>query len=193
MNKILSILIVMSFGLSLVCWADETPESRPIVKLETTKGDILLELDREKAPKSVENFLAYVQSGFYDGTIFHRVMKGFMIQTGGFTEKMDKKQTRDQIKNEADNSLKNRRGTVAMARTNVPHSATSQFFINTVDNAFLDHQDKSTRGWGYCVFGKVIKGMDVVFEIERVRVGTRMGHQNVPTLPVILKRAVIVE
>lgn len=193
MNKILSILIVMSFGLSLVCWADETPESRPIVKLETTKGDILLELDREKAPKSVENFLAYVQSGFYDGTIFHRVMKGFMIQTGGFTEKMDKKQTRDQIKNEADNSLKNRRGTVAMARTNVPHSATSQFFINTVDNAFLDHQDKSTRGWGYCVFGKVIKGMEVVFEIERVRVGTRMGHQNVPTLPVILKRAVIVE
>ena len=193
MKKVLSMMMVMLFGLSLSCSAGETSPANPEVRLETTKGDIILELNSEAAPKSVENFLFYVKSGFYDGTVFHRVIKGFMIQTGGMTEEMAKKQTRDQIKNEADNGLKNRRGTVAMARTNSPHSATSQFFINTVDNAFLDHQNKSPRGWGYCVFGKVIKGMDVVFAIENVGVASRMGHQNVPTLPVVLKRAVIVE
>lgn len=193
MKKIVSMLVMMLFVLSLSSWADETALANPRIRLETSMGDIILELNSEAAPKSVENFLSYVQSGFYDGTIFHRVMKGFMIQTGGLTREMEKKQTRGQIKNEADNGLKNRRGTVAMARTGAPHSATSQFFINTVDNAFLDHQSKSPRGWGYCVFGKVIKGMDVVFDIERVNVTSRMARQNVPTLPVILKRAVMVK
>ena len=134
-----------------------------------------------------------MQSGFYDGTIFHRVMKGFMIQAGGFTEDMTKKPTGDPIVNEADNGLKNRRGTVAMARTNSPHSATAQFFINTVNNSFLNHRGKSPRGWGYCVYGKVIKGIEVVHDIEKASVTSRMGHQNVPVSPIVIKRAVRVK
>jgi cyclophilin family peptidyl-prolyl cis-trans isomerase len=193
MKKALSTLTIMLFGLSLSCWADEAISSNPRVRLETTMGNITLELNSKAAPKTVENFLSYVQSGFYNGTVFHRVMKGFMIQTGGLTKEMEKKPTRDQIKNEADNGLKNRRGTVAMARTGAPHSATAQFFVNTVDNAFLDHQNKSSRGWGYCVFGKVIKGMEVVFDIERVRVVTKMGRPNVPASPIILTQAIVVK
>lgn len=193
MKKIVSAVVLVLFGLNLACWAEEVDAGKPRVRLETSKGNIVLELNPEKAPLSVENFLSYVRSGFYDGTIFHRVIKGFMVQTGGFTEEMERKETQDPIKNEADSGLKNRRGTVAMARTNVPHSATSQFFINTVDNGFLNHKNKSVRGWGYAVFGKVVKGMEVVFEIEGVGTTSRMGMNNVPTLPIVLNKAVILE
>ena len=143
----------------------------PRVALETNKGKIVLELDAVKAPKSTANFLEYVKSGHYDGTIFHRVIAGFMAQGGGFDGKMVQKETRAPIQNEADNGLKNKRGTVAMARTGDPHSATSQFFVNLVDNAFLDHKGKNPQGWGYTVFGKVVEGMDVVDAIAKIPTG----------------------
>jgi len=196
MNRIASIFVALLLGLSLSSWAEDTaPEEpgNPRVRLETSLGDIVLELNRKAAPKTVENFLSYVRSGFYDGTIFHRVIRGFMIQAGGLTKDMGEKPVGDQIKNEADNGLKNRRGSVAMARRTPPHSASAQFFINTVDNHSLNYRSKSTRGWGYCVFGEVTEGMDVVFGIERVDVMTRMGHENVPITPVVIKRAVTVE
>ena len=139
--------------------AQEKATTLPKIVLETNFGKITLELDPAAAPKSVENFLTYVRDGFYNGTIFHRVIKGFMIQGGGFTEDVQQKPTRTAIQNEADNGLKNLRGTIAMARTPDPHSASSQFFINTVDNAFLDFTAKTPKGWGYCVFGKVVEGM----------------------------------
>lgn len=146
----------------------------PTVKMQTSKGDIVIELFPDKAPVTVENFLRYVNEGAYNGTIFHRVIKGFMNQGGGFTPDLQKKPTRHPpIQNEADNGLKNTRGTLAMARTNAPHSATNQFFINTVDNAFLDFKGKNPRGWGYAVFGKVSSGMDVVDAIAGVRTGAR--------------------
>lgn len=146
----------------------------PAVSMETSKGTIVIELYADKAPASVENFLLYVNDGAYDGTIFHRVIKGFMNQGGGFTPDLKKKSAKyPPIKNEADNGLKNKRGTVAMARTMEPNSATNQFFINTADNAFLDHKDRSTRGWGYTVFGKVTDGMDVVEAIATTRTGPR--------------------
>lgn len=139
--------------------------ANPKVLMVTSLGNVTLELDAEKAPKSVENFLQYVDDGFYADTIFHRVIGGFMIQGGGFTTDMDKKETRAPVQNEADNGLKNQRGTIAMARTSQPHSATAQFFVNLVDNGFLNHREKSRRGWGYTVFGKVVDGMDVVDKI----------------------------
>ncbi|HEX6202159.1 MAG TPA: peptidylprolyl isomerase [Thermoanaerobaculia bacterium] len=167
--------------------------TQPRVQLETSHGAIVLELDSAKAPKTVENFLGYVRSGFFDGTIFHRVIPGFMIQGGGFTPDMQQKKTGAPIPNEADNGLDNRRGTIAMARTNDPHSATAQFFVNLVDNQPLDHTEKSLRGWGYAVFGEVVEGMDVVDRIARVPTGNAGQHQNVPREPVVIERATVVE
>ncbi len=160
------------------------------VLLETSKGTIVLELDSKAAPKTVDNFLGYVRDGFYDGTVFHRVIKGFMIQGGGFTEDMKQKAVRAAIENEANNGLQNKRGTVAMARTTDPHSATAQFFINTVDNFFLDHKGKIPEGWGYCVFGKVVEGMHVVDAIESVATTSKAGHRDVPATPEIIERAI---
>jgi cyclophilin family peptidyl-prolyl cis-trans isomerase len=165
----------------------------PKVALETSKGRIVLELDAERAPKSVENFLAYVRAGHYDGTVFHRVIAGFMVQGGGFDEKMVQRGTRPPIQNEADNGLKNKRGTVAMARTNDPHSASAQFFVNTVDNAFLDHQSKDARGWGYAVFGRVVEGLEVVDAIAKVATGNRGPFQDVPLEAVVIRKASVVE
>ena len=159
------------------------------VVLQTNHGSIQIELDDVKAPKTVANFLQYVADGFFDGTIFHRVIPGFMIQGGGFTETMQQKPTADTIKNEADNGLKNARGTLAMARTNDPHSATAQFFINLADNDFLDFRSASGNGWGYAVFGKVASGMDVVDTIAKVATGNHGMHQDVPKEAVIIEKA----
>jgi len=161
----------------------------PIVVIETNKGAFEIELYPDKAPQSVENFLKYVDDGFYAGTIFHRVIDGFMIQGGGFTRDMAQKETRGPIQNEADNGLRNERYTVAMARTSDPHSATAQFFVNVNDNGFLNHTEKSTRGWGYAVFGKVIAGMDVVDAIRKVPTTTKGMYQNVPVDPVVIEKA----
>ena len=160
-----------------------------MVKLITNFGDITLELNAEKAPITVANFLQYVESGFYDGVIFHRVIDGFMIQGGGFDANMKQKSTKDEIKNEADNGLTNDKYTVAMARTSVPDSASSQFFINVGDNEFLNHTAKNASGWGYCVFGKVIDGMDVVDKIRAVKTTSKSGHQDVPAESVIIEKA----
>ncbi len=157
-----------------------------MVVFETTKGSFTLEMFPEKAPITVENFLTYVDDGFFDGTIFHRVIPGFMIQGGGFTEGMEQKSTRDTIKNEADNGLKNERGALSMARTQDINSATSQFFVSVADNAFLDH---GGRDFGYAVFAKVVDGMDVVDEIAKVPTGNKGGHQDVPVEPVIVLSA----
>ena len=167
--------------------------SRPRVKLETSLGTILVELDAERAPKTVENFLGYVRSGHYDGTIFHRVIRNFMVQGGGFDADMRQKSTGKPIENEATNGLKNERGTLAMARTNDPHSASAQFFVNTVDNKFLDHTAKTQQGWGYAVFGRVVEGMSVVDAIEAVKTTTRAPHGDVPVEPVVIRRATVVE
>ena len=168
-------------------------KANPRVLLSTSHGDIILELDQEKAPISSENFLAYAADGHFDGTIFHRVIPGFMIQGGGFTADMRQKSTKAPIANEADNGLKNGRGTIAMARTSDPHSATSQFFINLTDNAFLDHKGKTPQGWGYAVFGEVVEGMEVVDAIARVATGTSGPHSDVPREPVVLDRVSLVE
>jgi len=163
------------------------------VTMETNKGVITLELDRSKAPVSVENFITYAKSGHYDGTIFHRVIPGFMIQGGGFDTSMQQKDTNPPIKNEAANGLKNDKGTVAMARTNVPDSATSQFFINAKDNDFLNHTSPTPQGWGYAVFGKVTGGMDVVVSIENVSTSNKGGHQDVPVSDVIIEKVTVEE
>ena len=160
-----------------------------MIKLTTNHGTITLKLDAEKAPKTVENFLAYVRDGHYDNTIFHRVIKNFMIQGGGFEPGMNQKPTKAQIENEANNGLKNKRGTVAMARTNDPHSATAQFFINTVDNDFLDFKSASGSGWGYCVFGEVVEGLDVVDKIREIKTGNKGFHQDVPAEDVVIQKA----
>jgi len=184
------------------CQADDTKKqnssngdvmTNPTVKIETTKGDIVIQLDSEKAPLSTENFIQYVQDEFYKGTIFHRVIPGFMIQGGGMLPNMSEKSTRDAVKNEANNGLTNDRGTIAMARTNAPHSATSQFFINVKDNAFLNHTSESMQGWGYAVFGKVTEGMDVVDVIVNVP-RTRQGyHDDVPVDTIEIKSVTVVE
>lgn len=167
--------------------AEEAAEDVLAVVISTNLGDITVELDREKAPKTVENFLSYVDAKFYDGTIFHRVIDNFMIQGGGFEADLRQKKTNDPIDNEADNGLKNKRGTIAMARTMVVNSATSQFFINTKDNAFLDFREKSIRGYGYAVFGKVTSGMDVVDKIGKQPTTVIMGMRDVPATTVIIK------
>ena len=159
------------------------------VKFTTSLGAFTLQLDAEKAPKTVENFLAYVAAGHYDNTIFHRVIKGFMIQGGGFEPGMKQKECRAPIDNEAANGLKNKRGTIAMARTGDPHSATAQFFINVVDNDFLDFKAPSGQGWGYCVFGEVTEGMETIDAIRAVRTGNKGFHQDVPVEDVIIEKA----
>ncbi len=163
------------------------------VLLTTNKGDIEIQLDVEKAPITVKNFLEYVNSGFYNGTIFHRVIKGFMVQGGGFTESMEQKEGYAPIQNEANNGLKNAKGTIAMARTIAPHSASSQFFINLVDNDFLNFKNETPQGWGYAVFGEVTKGMDIVEAIGDVETGRMMGMSDVPKETVMLEKAVVVE
>ena len=164
-----------------------------MIKLQTNMGDIVIRLDHEKTPVTADNFLRYVREGFYDGTIFHRVIDNFMIQGGGFDETMSQKLNNDQIINEADKGGKNTVGSVAMARTSDPHSASSQFFINVKDNDFLNHQEKSDYGWGYCVFGQVVDGMDTVNAIKAVATGSHGGHQDVPTTPVVIEKAFCME
>jgi peptidyl-prolyl cis-trans isomerase B (cyclophilin B) len=159
------------------------------VLLKTSRGDITVELDETAAPESTRNFLAYVNKGHYDGTVFHRVIKGFMVQGGGFEAGMKQKPTEAPITNEADNGVKNGHYTLAMARTNAPHSATAQFFINTADNRFLDHTAPTAQGWGYAVFGKVVAGNDVVDAIENVKTANRGGHADVPVDDVLIVQA----
>jgi len=168
-------------------------QTNPRVLLSTSQGDMTLELDPVNAPASTQNFLDYVGSGFFDGTIFHRVIPGFMIQGGGFTADMLQKPTGSSITNEAANGLKNGRGTIAMARTSNPNSATSQFFVNLADNGFLNHTGPTPNGWGYAVFGKVVEGMDVVDAIARVRTGTSGPHGYVPGEPVVITHATLLE
>ena len=180
----LRILLSICLVFSLTSWvsAETTADagSKPKVLIETSLGNIELELNAQLAPKTVENFMAYVDDGFYNGTIFHRVINGFMIQGGGFDEQFKKKSTGADIQNEADNGLKNVRGTIAMARKSDPHSANAQFFINHVDNDYLDFKSRSTKGWGYCVFGKVTKGMETVDTIADVFTTTKNFMKNVP-------------
>ena len=161
------------------------------VQMDTSAGTLRIELDEAKAPLSCANFLAYVNSGHFDGTVFHRVIKGFMLQGGGFDATMKQKTTLDTVRNEANNGLKNKRYTLAMARTSDPHSATAQFFINTTDNAFLDFKSESAQGWGYAVFGHVVEGMDVVDAIEKVRTGRKGFHDDVPLEDVLIVRATV--
>ena len=161
----------------------------PMVLIETSSGDILVELDSDKAPATVENFLRYVDEGFYNNTIFHRVIKDFMIQGGGLTMRMEEKKTHPPVKNEADNGLKNLKGALAMARTSDPHSAAAQFFINTVDNPELDHSSPTVEGYGYCVFGQVVEGMDVVAKIEKARVKSMGEHEALPVDSVVISTA----
>ena len=164
-----------------------------MVKLHTNFGVITLELFADKAPKTVENFLSYVKEGFYDNTVFHRVINGFMIQGGGFEPGMEQKDTKEPVENEANNGVANDMGTIAMARTNDPHSATAQFFINVSNNDFLNFRDESMQGWGYCVFGKVTEGMDVVEQIKGVKTGNSGYHQDVPVEDVVIEKAEISE
>jgi peptidyl-prolyl cis-trans isomerase B (cyclophilin B) len=164
-----------------------------MVELHTNHGIIKLELDTEKAPKSVENFLNYVKQGHYDNTVFHRVIDGFMIQGGGFEPGMKQKPTEAPIDNEANNGLKNVKGSIAMARTSDPHSATAQFFINVNDNDFLNHTSPTPQGWGYAVFGKVVEGLDVVDKIKKVKTGSKGFHQDVPVDDVVIEKAVVVD
>lgn len=168
-------------------------ETNPQVRLTTNKGVITLELNAEKAPQTVANFLSYVESGHYNGTIFHRVISNFMIQGGGFDEDFNQKPTQAPVENEADNGLSNVTGSVAMARTMDPHSASAQFFINVKDNDFLNHTGKNPQGWGYAVFGQVVDGMDVVEAIKGVATGNKMGHQDVPKDNVVIEQAEVVQ
>jgi len=189
-----SLIFIFCVMLASACYSMSTPPAKegdtmtknPKVAIETSKGKIVIELNQDKAPKTVENFLSYVDSGFYNGTIFHRVIPSFMVQGGGLTAGMGEKLANAPIKNEACSALPNNRGTVAMARTNVVDSATSQFFINVVDNPFLNHKDETPSGFGYCVFGKVTDGMDVVDSIAAVRTGDKGFHQNVPAEDVVI-------
>ncbi len=183
---------LMAGLIGLALFATRTAaQDKPQVVLETSKGTIVLQLAPDKAPKTVENFLAYVKSGFYDGTIFHRVIDRFMIQGGGFTAEMTQKEMRSPIPNEADNGLANDRGTIAMARTDDPHSATAQFFINTVDNEGLNHTGRNTAGWGYAVFGMVIEGMDVVDAIAKVKTTARPPFRDVPAETITILKATV--
>ncbi len=167
--------------------------ANPMVQIETTLGEIILELDREKAPISVENFINYANAGYYNGTIFHRVMQGFMVQGGGMTPDMQEKPTGEPIVNEATNKLKNKTGTVAMARTSDVNSATAQFFINTDDNKFLNHTGQTEADFGYAVFGQVVDGMDVVYTIEQQATATVAGHDDVPVEPIVIEAVVVLD
>lgn len=192
MRYLLTTITAFVFLISTANAADNFSSKH--VKLETSEGNIVLELDITRAPHSVLNFMNYVRSGFYDGTVFHRVISNFMIQGGGFDSRLQRKETKAPVINEADNGLKNTRGTIAMARTNDPHSATAQFFINVVDNPFLNHKNKTPRGWGYAVFGKVIEGMDVVDKIRNTRTGPGGPFRSdVPVKTVTINKASIIE
>lgn len=190
MSRLRTALII---GLALAAVQVGAGEKKTMVLMKTSLGDIKIELDEAKAPISVKNFLAYVEDGHYDGTIFHRVIPNFMIQGGGFDKEMTQKPTKPPIKNEAGNGLKNEVGTIAMARTNVVDSATAQFFINVKDNAFLNHTSESSQGFGYAVFGRVVEGMDVVNKIVAVPTGTKNGHGDVPSTPVLIESAKVVK
>jgi peptidyl-prolyl cis-trans isomerase B (cyclophilin B) len=176
-------------GAMVFTGAEDVAAENPKVLLDTSKGEVVIELYPDKAPDTVKNFLNYVDTKFFDGTIFHRVIPNFMIQGGGFTDDMKQKPTQAPIKNEADTGIKNDRGTIAMARTGDPHSATGQFFINTVDNDFLNHKNKTPQGWGYAAFGKVIKGMETVDAISAVKTSNRGSYQDVPVEAVVIKSA----
>jgi len=191
-NLILMVSLTLIF-IPVAGFAAAAERSKPLVKLETSMGEIVLELNAEKAPDTAANFLQYVKDGFFDGTIFHRVINGFMIQGGGFDAKMNQKATKAPIKNEANNGLLNEPYTIAMARTQDPHSATAQFFINVADNKMLNHRDQSLPGWGYAVFGKVAKGQDVVDKIKAVATATKGMHENVPVETVTIIKATVVE
>ncbi|MBI5755992.1 MAG: peptidyl-prolyl cis-trans isomerase [Nitrospirae bacterium] len=190
---ILSLVFLVSMVMVVLPAGSEAEEKNPVVLMETSMGNIKIELDQAKAPVTVKNFLSYVDEKFYDGTIFHRVINNFMIQGGGFTQDMQQKKTNAPVKNEAGNGLKNKRGTIAMARTMVVDSATAQFFINIVDNDFLDHRDETPQGFGYAVFGKVLEGMDVVDKIKAVRTGSKMGSSDVPVEAVVIKSVRMVQ
>ena len=187
--KAVIIAILIVFGVVLAAGAADQPVGNPKVVLETSKGKIVIELYLQKAPETVVNFLGYVDAKFYNGTIFHRVIPNFMIQGGGFTSDMKRKPGKGPIKNEADRGLKNDRGTIAMARTGDPHSATAQFFINSANNDFLDHKNKTQQGWGYAAFGKVIEGMNVVDAISAVKTTKRGSYRDVPVEEVVIKSA----
>ncbi len=189
------LVYLMLFLFSTLSFATEKPmsDTQTKVKMTTSLGTIVIELDNAKAPVSAANFADYVKSGFYNGTIFHRVIPGFMAQGGGFDSSFQQKDTKAPIKNEADNGLKNDRGTLAMARTNDPNSATAQFFINYKDNGFLNHTSPTPSGWGYAVFGKVVEGMDVVDEMAKQPTGNRGMHQDVPKTDIVIEKAEIVE
>jgi cyclophilin family peptidyl-prolyl cis-trans isomerase len=184
--KITPLLTLVFLIAATAAFAAEKTVGNPRVILDTSKGKIVIELFPKKAPASVKNFLSYIDEGFYDGTTFHRVIPNFMIQGGGLTSDMKPKDTNPPIKNEADNGLLNNRGTIAMARTQKPHSATAQFFINLVNNDFLNHKRKDTQGWGYAVFGRVVNGMDVVDVISKVKTETRGMYRNVPIQPIVI-------
>ncbi len=190
MKTALSLMLTFLLSSSFA-FAETAKAKDPVVLLKTSKGDIQIQLNPAKAPKTVENFLMYVKSGQYEGTLFHRVIDGFMIQGGGLDKKFNEKPTKAPIQNEANNGLINEVGTVAMARTRNEHSATAQFFINVADNAFLNHTSKTPEGWGYAVFGKVIKGMDVVNMIKKVATGQRNGMTDVPKDDVVILKATI--
>lgn len=189
-KRIAAVLVCCALFFSMHGQAQQTSEN-PMVRMSTSLGEITIELYPEQAPESVDNFLQYTDLEFYDGTIFHRVIPGFVLQGGGFTPGMERKATREPIANESDNGLRNLRGTLSMARLPDPHSATSQFFVNLVDNPHLDHQGGGQ--WGYAVFGKVVEGMDVVDEIAGVKTTTRSGHSDVPAEPVVIEEARQVE
>lgn len=183
-------LVALTAGNIYLNGEEKMSPQQPTVLLTTNYGDITIELDEAKAPNTVKNFLEYVDEGHYDHTIFHRVIDGFMIQGGGFTADMKQKATKAPIRNEAENGLKNNKFTIAMARTADPHSATAQFFINTSDNAFLNFQSMTPQGFGYCVFGKVVQGGDVIEKIAKVKTGEKSGHRDVPLEPVEIVKAV---
>ncbi len=188
---VLAMMLLLTSNLSFA--KENKMSDEPIkVQFQTTLGNFVIQVNSEKAPISAENFLTYVKEGFYDGTIFHRIIPGFMAQGGGFTPDFDQKAVHDPIKNEADNGLKNTRGTVAMARTPDPDSATAQFFINYKDNSFLDYTSPTLNGWGYAVFGEVVEGMDVVDEMAKQPTGNHGPHQDVPKTPIIIEKAVII-
>ncbi|RMG31267.1 MAG: peptidyl-prolyl cis-trans isomerase [Gammaproteobacteria bacterium] len=188
LRRLLLLLLASLLALPVLAGTPAAGGHTVTVHMQTNHGEIVLELYPDKAPETVANFLAYVRSGFYDGTLFHRVIPGFMIQGGGFEPGMKRKPTRAPIRNEADNGLRNRAGTIAMARTPDPHSATSQFFINVKDNDFLDFTAPTPQGYGYCVFGRVVRGMDVVHAIEKVPTGTRYGYRDVPLHDVVIEK-----
>jgi peptidyl-prolyl cis-trans isomerase B (cyclophilin B) len=189
------LLAVMLFSFTTILSAKENTMSANTtkVKMTTSLGEIIIEVNNEKAPKSAANFLAYVKDGFYNGTVFHRIIPNFMAQGGGFDQKFKEKSSKAPIDNEADNGLKNDRGTLAMARTGDPHSASSQFFINYKANGFLNYSSKTAQGWGYAVFAKVIEGMDVVDKMEKVATGSKKGHQDVPKENIVIEKVEIVE